>query len=210
MYRSKIFLAVSLALAVFGLGSSALSQGNRDKSNFGIRTTESYAVYSAILRKMINSPENGDSVDLLVINKKTSTDNIFENWGDKVFRKKKAAVSRNFWKAQADYKLRNKKSGKLINSFALTTKYILIDQKEFNDFFKKDNLKEDWENFFHKYPNSPGFITFSRIGFDKGYKHAFVYREVNCGMLCAGGSYILLKKTANGWEQIKEILFWAS
>jgi hypothetical protein len=71
-------------------------------------------------------------------------------------------------------------------------------------------LREEWEAFYRKYPNSGGFITLSRVGFDAEKKHAFAYVQYECGSLCADASYYLLEKEQGVWKVTKRAMAWAS
>jgi hypothetical protein len=45
-----------------------------------------------------------------------------------------------------------------------------------------------------------GFLTLSEILFDKERNHAFVSYWFNCGVLCGGGTTIILENNAGKWE----------
>lgn len=72
---------------------------------------------------------------------------------------------------------------------------------------KFDNF---WEKFYRKYPNSPGIVFFSRVGFNDRYDQAFVYVGRSCGGLCGAGEYVLLNKVNGRWVVKNEQELWIS
>jgi len=50
------------------------------------------------------------------------------------------------------------------------------------------------------YPNSQGFLSLSRIGFNKDSTQALVYVGNVCGGLCGSGQFFFLVKAGNGWK----------
>lgn len=162
---------------------------------------ETYAVYSASIKGISKSPENGQAIELFVIAQTTGgIEDEIEDVGNQILDQMKASLSMPFQNAVSDYKEKRKKSQKLTRSFDLETKYELIDKADFNAFFKGKNLRMDWKNFYYKYPKSPGFIVFSNVGFDAERKHAIVYREIHCGSLCGDSSFVLLENINGRWK----------
>ncbi len=54
------------------------------------------------------------------------------------------------------------------------------------------------------------YYEFSRVGFSKNGKQAFVHFSDVCKVLCGKGAYYLLKKEENHWQVIKEVISWKS
>jgi len=67
-----------------------------------------------------------------------------------------------------------------------------------------------WEKFYKKYPNSPGLVFFSKVGFNNRHDQAFVYVGRSCGGLCGAGEYVLLNKVNGEWEVLNEQNLWVS
>jgi hypothetical protein len=66
------------------------------------------------------------------------------------------------------------------------------------------------EKFSKYYPNSPGFISVSQIGYNKKGNKAMLYIDRWCGGTCGEGNWIILEKRCNFWK-IKQILWiWVS
>ena len=81
--------------------------------------------------------------------------------------------------------------GSLQNLFKIKHDSVLLDVKGFEDFFKNGG----WDDFYHMYLNSSGYITLSRVGFDKKLTKAILYKSTGCGSLCGAGDYIHFEKT---------------
>jgi hypothetical protein len=61
----------------------------------------------------------------------------------------------------------------------------------------RDSENDGWKVFHKKYPTAGGFITLSRVGFNKEKTQSLIYVAHNCGWLCGEGNYILLVKKDN-------------
>jgi hypothetical protein len=174
------------------------------------RGTETYAVYSLLLNQITESPEDGSPVKLFVINSATSGDTQ-TGWSPQgVFQFYKYQLSPDFQSALTDYEGTNKQPQNLVRSFNVKNDYVFLNANDFHGFFKDNNARDNWRAFYSKYPNSPGYITVSRVGFDSNRTHALLYFEFQCGGLCADGSYRLLTKKDGVWTVTKRISFWMS
>lgn len=81
---------------------------------------------------------------------------------------------------------------------------------ELRDIFKGEPIKR-WEAFYRRYPRQRMWMGFSPIVFNADGTEALVYREYNCGELCAGGDLLLLARSANApWRIIRTINYWIS
>lgn len=213
MNTKIICLLLILAFTFLGCSTSA-NQITADYQTAAIAQTgsidDSNAIYSTLLKNIEISPENGKKVTLLVINESTDTDQTTDIPIDQVLKNSKVDLSPEFNVALKDYKAVNKNPLKLTNSFDLKKDYVFYNRKEFNAFFKRDKQGKGWEMFYKKFPHSAGFITFSKVGFDREKKHAFVYMEINCGWLCADANYMLLTKEQGVWQVTKRTTVWVS
>lgn len=92
-------------------------------------------------------------------------------------------------------------------SFHLPVAYELVDKTEIDAVLKQDGW---WKDFYKKYPNSQGILSFSRVGFSPDGKQAIFYASNGCGGKCGTGTYVIMEKVDSGWKVAKEILFWIS
>ena len=194
--------STAIVLIITAAGFSGVATSDRD--------ADQYAAYSLLLNQITKSPEDGSPVKLFVINDRTSVDRQTGYSPRYVFRMYKLALSPAFQAALKDYETKNKQPQTLTRSFNLKSDYLLLESKDFDAFFNDTNVRDNWRSFYRKYPNSPGYITVSRVGFDSTGTHALLYFEIKCGGLCADGSYQLLTKENGAWKVTKEISFWAS
>jgi hypothetical protein len=59
-----------------------------------------------------------------------------------------------------------------------------------------------------QYPGANGIHQFSRVGFDSRLREAIVVTDFNCGMLCGGGRYLVLKKSGGQWHAVGSLESW--
>ena len=110
-----------------------------------------------------------------------------------------------------DFEKKNEKEGELARQLNLTINYVLLGEKASQDSPKTlEESTKQWEEFHQKYPNSPGIISLSRVGFNSDKDQALVYTANSCGNLCGKGYYVLLMKSDKGWKVQKEIFLWVS
>lgn len=199
---------ICLVLMLLLVGcSKPLERAEVVKSN---PVTEEYAVYSSLLNEFRNSPAYGRKVSLLVINDQTSDDKIMGHSPEKIFKDRNISLSDEFQAALKDYEAKNKESQLLTRSLDLKLDYLLTNYKELNALFKGKDGDDFWVAFYKKYPNSPGLIKLSKVGFDPEMKHAFIYVAITCGGTCGGGSYRLLTKEDGTWKVTRKIPIWVS
>jgi hypothetical protein len=158
---------------------------------------EETAVYLAVLTEMFSE------IPLLVIRQETVKDSFLE-FGDWQNSKQSPAPSQE---AVEDYNTRNKES-RHFRSLDIKTKHVFLEQKEYDQIFK--NGVAGWKEFYEKYPDSGGYIGFSRVGFDAELSQALVYVVQGCGGKCGTGRYVLLKKDGGAWKVVTERLLWTS
>ena len=77
---------------------------------------------------------------------------------------------------------------------------ILVLDSEINILLSEDKANSDWSEFFQRYPNSTGILSFSRVGFSEKKTQAIIYIEKHCGFHCGSGSYLFLGNSKNGWK----------
>jgi hypothetical protein len=182
--------------------------GNHPKAMSDSLTTEEYAVYSALLNGIEKSPNDGKEVKLLFINDQTEGPNKscfpeeIAKWDDRI----KADELKPLFESLIE---KNKDSKPINRKFEVNKEYVLLNVQDFSSIFKKEGF-DGWDDFYKKYPNSSGYITFSRIGFNSDATKAAIYSETVCGSLCGYGGYILLSKNNGTWRVITGYGCWQS
>lgn len=70
--------------------------------------------------------------------------------------------------------VRNGLSMPIENKLSVSSRYRLMSRTNYHEILKADN-NPNWDNFDTLYPESPGFLVMSRVGFDSRYEQALVY-----------------------------------
>jgi hypothetical protein len=70
--------------------------------------------------------------------------------------------------------VRNGCSVPIKKKLAIETRYRLMSRNSYHDILKAGK-GPNWDNFDELYPESPGFLVVSRVGFDSRYEQALVY-----------------------------------
>ena len=173
---------------------------------------EEYAVYSAVINKMFADGkvtfDTQEQVKLLVITDHTISLLRASHLEKQDWASLKQRLPEELWEIINDFAVKNKEPKQLKDNFKVELKRTLIKKDEIEQMSKGE--ENAWKRFYKSFPNSGGYIGFSRIGFDTEKKQAVVYMEHNCHELCASGHFLLLKKTEEGWRVIKDVAGWIS
>ena len=179
--------------------SFALSQSDQYEV-----TDEEYAVYTALF---------GEKIKLVVIESPESKDNV--EWIDRIFKESlsHSDLFNSLSSATIDNLIsRNRHIRPLKNLFKTNVKCVILSRAELNEIFDNNptTLREQWQQFYEKYPDSGGFYSFSRVGFNNEKTQALLFVGHFCGALCASGKWILLTKMEGKWVETTRHLVWVS
>ena len=156
---------------------------------------EEYAVYSALINEN-TSDENINRV-LVIKDQPTvwvgSLDEEKNTFYDDLLKSSSLLLEETV----DDLRAKNKETHAFTRRFDIKRRYVLVSEKEIEDIFKEGGGW--WEEFYRRYPESRGFATFSRVGFNADKTQALVYQAHSCGGLCGGGGYVLLVKVNGVW-----------
>jgi len=108
-----------------------------------------------------------------------------------------------------DFKRKCKYSVSLEMRFAFPAKQVLISDKELDNFFRIF-AHDSWERFYKRYPDSIGWVSVSRVGFNLNHDQAFLYVALGCGDLCGSGYYAFVAKTGGAWSVKHTYPLWVS
>ena len=113
-----------------------------------------------------------------------------------------------------DYKAKNSKAYPLRNSFKFEGKYVIVNESEIYEVFsvnQKTETGDDWEEFYGRCPNSPGILSYSRVGFNSNLNQALVEEGYDFPGMLAGRGYLLLLEKSNGtWNVTSSMMTWIS
>jgi hypothetical protein len=174
---------------------------------------EEYEVYSAVISKMFAGGkvtfDSGAEVKLLVINDHTLNSSLrADHVEHRSWEYLKGFFPEVSQEMLNDFAAKNKETYQLKDNFKVELKRTLIKKGEIEQMFK--DSENGWKKFYQSFPNSGGFVGFSRVSFDDGNKQALVYMEHNCRDLCASGHFLLLRKSEEGWIVVKKFMPWIS
>ena len=93
---------------------------------------------------------------------------------------------------------------KLMDQFSLDVPVVLVSKGEIDQIFG------EWDDFYKRFPDSQGYMTLSRVGFNSDRTKALIYMDNGCGVLCARGCYFLLHKEYGDWFITEEFDCWMS
>ena len=108
----------------------------------------------------------------------------------------------NEFREAADNYVREAKTPYLFQEkFTLKTQYRLVAKRHIADDLKHPPKtdKEISDRI------SSGTFYLSPVGFDHNHTHAIAFKDYICGSLCGWGSYHLLVKSKDGWEEAKGV-----
>jgi hypothetical protein len=84
----------------------------------------------------------------------------------------------------------------------------LINPQELNCIFS--NQDNGWEKYYQKYPESNGYLSFSRPGFNPEGNQAIIEYAWYGGYLAAEGYLVHLEKTGGSWKIAHHLITWIS
>lgn len=179
-------------------------------------TSEEYGIYSIVVQQVYVWPET----KLVVIGHQTTVDMLsLDSWHlfSESLEQRRSRKETGIWSAAgladmtaavfADFKTRNAENSSLRSeAILLSVKNVLIDPGTLSAGKNGDY----WEHFYKRFPDSPGLIRLSRVGFDRKAKQALVYVGRGCGFLCGDGYLVLLAEHSGTWTIVGKYLCWVS
>jgi hypothetical protein len=192
--NARVFSNPVIALASVDDEYSAPSQP-KDKSRQEGIEAEEYAVYSTLING--NTGEDNVNRPLIILDKPSAWIGMIDSERDKFYEDLQKSSPALMPETLLDLIAKNKEQYTFTRRFEIKRPYTLISEKELDNFFNQDG--GGWEEFYRKYPESRGYSTFSRVGFNADKTQALVYQAHGCGGLCGGGAYVLLVKKNGVW-----------
>ena len=163
-------------------------------------TLEEELVYSALLQKNF-------SADLYVLMNKTQTD-IIGLADEQTYQHVNETLTELEPETLADFKKQNDVSHTLKTSMILGSRYILFSLEDMQGLFGEN--QNGWDIFYTRYPEAPGIITVSKVGFNLAADQALVYLGIQSHWLAGSGTYFLLVKKDGVWEIDQSVMTWIS
>ena len=106
------------------------------------------------------------------------------------------------------FRVRNETASLLRNDMQLSVPYVLMSLADRQALFSIN--QDGWTLFYNRYPDAPGIITFSRVGFNEAIDQALCYVGFQSQLLSGAGYYFLLKKVNGNWVVDQQVMTWVS
>jgi hypothetical protein len=82
--------------------------------------------------------------------------------------------------------------------------YALVSSQEMHAIFS--STQDGWQLFYERYPDAPGAMMFSRVGFNSTGEQALVAWRFQWDWLAGDGGFILLVKEAGAWQVAHKVV----
>ncbi|HET6180100.1 MAG TPA: hypothetical protein VFE61_24480 [Candidatus Sulfotelmatobacter sp.] len=170
------------------------------RPSLSLAQSEQYAVYSSYIQPGLtgNSHDLGSPDGPIVIYGRTIVSNQFVS--ESTFnqyrfllgtaRHADGRISQLRKSLLIEFFASNLLNEQLEERFTLSATYHLATDQETNLY--------PYEQFWKRFPKSYGYLTFSRIGFNRDLTEAFFYTE-HIGGLCGEGKYVFMRKLSGQW-----------
>jgi hypothetical protein len=153
---------------------------------------ESYAVYSALLP---DAQMRGMRRTMIVIQAEATTDRR-NCWPS-------GPPMETDWKSELEsLRVENAHARTILSGFTLSVPYIVLSKTDIGAVFA-GNLFDGWKHFYDRYPDSPGILQLSAVGFDADRTKAIVYIAHSYGGWGGENSYHLLRKLGGSWQDTR-------
>jgi hypothetical protein len=163
--------------------------GNRESGVTTYSDADAYAIYALCL---LTANRAHPVVQTETTYEPNATMKSIGIMGDASFRKVWGAALR-------DYVARYRTPMLLTRAAPTSIPYDLVPLTEFQRMVKSPG---DWDNFYKKYPDSGGYISFSAVGFDGARAHAVAYMGTACGMICGSRGPRFFEKQNGKWTEV--------
>ena len=161
---------------------------------------EEYEIYSAMIKQMYVMA----NTKLLMIEDRTFRYD-FSGGDDEPWKDKPKGLTIDP-SAVADYEVKNHGQSVLSKgSFKLPVKYDLITDADLRAIFHGHWGELEWVEYYRRFPDSSGFIMFSRVGFNTDHTQALLYVGSRGGPGYGEIHFLFLEKVNGTWTIRKQL-----
>jgi hypothetical protein len=204
----KTLKTLLFSVFVLALFSACSMEDNGNKPEFRLKASDNlddldYRLYSQVLGELFTD------ADHLVVNQEVRAGDIMNNHS--FIQSMKEQYPGLDTTVFSDPILLYDSVYYFENNFSVPSKKVsLIPAEEIRNIFNNPDINAGWEEFYRRFPNSNGTISFSRIGYNAGKTQAVISVGNMYASLGGEGFLIFLALENNGWKIRKSILTWIS
>ncbi len=162
---------------------------------------EEQAVYAALIAAMYPAP-------MVVIMDTTATDPVGVEGLAQTLQYVQQNMSALSQETADSFQVRNDAAYPLAEDLDLGVEVILLSQRDMQAMFAVN--QNGWDIFYQRYPDAPGIMTLSRVGFNASLDEALVYIGNQSHWLAGAGYYVLLRKANGAWTVDQQVMTWIS
>lgn len=159
-----------------------------------MRDIEEYAVYSTLLIQLYK----GGHSDRVLIRDHTSVDGIDYKSRPAVLEEIRRQLPLMQEATLFSFLDANEQPHRFDNRLRLPGASRFVDARQIEDYFREGG--GGWQAFNLDYPHWGGFVTFSKVGFNRDMNEALVHFSSVCGDTCGAGSLVFLVKEGAVWR----------
>jgi hypothetical protein len=104
----------------------------------------------------------------------------------------------------ASFAVRSATSHALSANMDLGAPYTLVSDAQMQAIFSSS--RDGWQLFYEKYPDAPGTMLLSRVGFNATGDQALVSWRLQWQWLAGDGGFLLLTKVAGAWQVVRRVV----
>jgi hypothetical protein len=169
-----------------------------------MREIEEYAVYSTLLMQLYK----GGHSDRVLIRDHTSVDGFDYKSHDNVLEETRRQLPVMQGETFFSFIDANEYSHPFDNRLRLPGASRFVNAQQIEGYFSEGG--GGWNAFNRDYPHWGGFITFSKVGFNRDMNQALVYFSSVCGDTCGAGELVFLVKEGVVWRIKGTAVNWIS
>jgi hypothetical protein len=169
-----------------------------------MREIEEYAVYSTLLIQLYK----GGHSDRVLIRDHTSVGSFEYKSRPAVLDEIRQQIPRMRDETLFSFLDANEYSHPFDNRLRLPGASRFVDAQQIEGYFSEGG--GGWQAFNRDYPHWGGFITFSKVGFNRDMDQALIYFSSVCGDTCGAGEFVFLVKEGAVWRIKGTAVSWVS
>jgi len=196
MLKKFLFLSLSVLLAACAASPTPIPTPSAEQIE-----AEQEAVYAALLLKLYPAPN-------YVIMDTTATSPTGVDATSDSLQHALQNMHDVSAETSAGFTRRNDSAYTLQPTMQLGASYVLLTEDQRSQIFGQN--QDGWQVFYEQYPDAPGIIELSQVGFNSTFDQALVYVGDQVHWLAGAGYFVLLNKVNGTWSVDQQVMTWIS